>query len=147
VQEPIHAFSPYDLPFFEGEMRVPDSNWTILVQGNEKNLKVHNLSTAPYIFLTEESVIMKDALHWRTRREGDRILMRGMHRSVRRLMREAKLSLPDRERLPILCRGEEILWIPFVGVRDGIEARSTDNRRVLVRLDHELTDITNTEKT
>ena len=79
---------------------------------------------------------MKDTLHWRTRREGDRILMRGMHRSVRRLMREAKLSLADRASLPILCRGEEILWVPFVGVRDGVEACSNDDRYVLVRLDH-----------
>ena len=137
AEEKSNEICTYDLPFAEGRTRIPDSNWTVLAQKNEKNLKVHNLSTAPYIFLTEKSVIMKDALHWRARREGDRILMRGMHRSVRRLMREAGLSLADRARLPILCRGEEILWVPFVGARDGELARNAEQAYMMVQLETE----------
>ena len=69
---------------------------------------------------------MKGVLYWRSRREGDRILLRGMHRSVRRLMREAGIPLSDRTRLPMLCTDEEILWVPYVGARDGITAKQDE---------------------
>lgn len=77
---------------------------------------------------------MNDALLWRTRREGDRILAKGMHRSVRRLMREAGLTLEERQSLPILCMGEEILWVPFVAVRDGVGTRELTRDGVLVQV-------------
>lgn len=134
VRDPADEPIPYELAFAEGETPIPGMNWKISVHKSEKTLKVHNLSIAPYIILTEESAIMKNALRWRTRREGDRILMGGMHRSVRRLQREAGVSPEDRERLPILCRGEEILWVPFVGVRDGAGSTDPATEGVQVRL-------------
>ena len=77
---------------------------------------------------------MNDALFWRTRREGDRILARGMHRSVRRLMREAGLTLEERQALPILCMGEEILWVPYVAMRDGVGTTDPSCDGVLVQI-------------
>lgn len=69
---------------------------------------------------------MKNELYWRPRREGDRLLMGGMHRSVRKLYREAGLPLSERAALPLLCDGEGIVWVPHVGVRDGVEQSQTD---------------------
>lgn len=124
----------YTLPFSLGRTDIPDGNRYLAVREYEKNLKVHNLSIAPYIFLTDQSVIMNSALHWRTRKEGDRILMRGMHRSVRRLLRETGLSPRERASLPILCAGDDVLWVPFVGARDGAGADTPTEGSILVQL-------------
>lgn len=111
----------YRLPFSEGVVAIPNSNLRISVEKFEKKRKVHNLSTAPYIILTKNFDIMKNELYWRPRREGDRLLMGGMHRPVRKLYREARLPLSERAALPLLCDGEGIVWVPHVGVRDGVE--------------------------
>lgn len=124
----------YELPFCEGETKIPFSDLSVLVKKKEKNLKVHNLSTAPYIILTENFDIMKKELYWRPRREGDKLLMRGMHRSVRKLYREAGLSLELRARLPLLCDKEGIVWIPYIGMRDGVGCASPDQMGTYVAL-------------
>lgn len=122
----------YELPFREGEQMLPDGSMSVFVKKNDKNLKVHNLSTAPYIFLKKNFDIMKDRMYWRPRRDGDRILMGGMHREVRRLYREAGLSMDVRARLPLLCDEEGIVWIPYVGARDGAEERDLSHGGIFV---------------
>ena len=110
----------YQLPFCEGVTVLPCKNLSISVKIIEKNLKVHNLSTAPCIILKNDFDIMKSGLYWRARKAGDAIYMGGMHREVRKLYREAGLPLDLRANLPMLCDNEGIVWIPFVGVRDGV---------------------------
>ena len=110
----------YKLPFRMGETVFPDGSITVQVEKCAESVKVHNLSTAPYIILNEQSAIMERGLFWRSREEGDRILMGGMHRAVRRLYREAGVHPSLRARLPLLCDAEGIVWAPFCGVRDGV---------------------------
>lgn len=77
---------------------------------------------------------MKNELYWRPRREGDKILLRGMHRSVRRLYREAGFSLALRATLPLLCDATGIVWIPFVGTRDGVSLTQNVQEGTLIAL-------------
>ncbi len=112
----------YRLPFCEGLTLLPNGKLSISVKKVDKILKVHNLSTAPYIILKDISAIMESGLYWRPRRAGDRILMGGMHREVRKLYREAGLSLSMRANLPLLCDRDGIVWVPLAGVRDGVQA-------------------------
>ena len=116
----------YLLPFCMGETQLPNGFGSVLVEKSEKNLKVHNLSTDPYIILKEQSAIMESGLFWRPRREGDRILIGGMHRAVRKLYREAQIPLAMRAQIPLLCDADGIVWAPFCGVRDGIELAEKD---------------------
>lgn len=78
--------------------------------------QVYNLSTSAHINLDR----IKGQLHARPRREGDRILIGGMHRSVKKLISEKLSNLPLEERraLPVLCSGEEIVWIPGLEAAD-----------------------------
>lgn len=78
--------------------------------------QVYNLSTSTLINLDR----IKGQLYARPRREGDRILIGGMHRSVKKLISEklSNLSLEERRALPVLCCGEEIVWIPGLEVAD-----------------------------
>ena len=110
----------YCVPLQMGETRLPDGKTVAVVGDGADFLKIHKLSTAPHIILKNSSAIIKRELHWRPRREGDKILLRGMHRSVRKLYREAGLSLAQRATLPLLCDADGIVWIPLIGARDGV---------------------------
>lgn len=51
--------------------------------------------------------------------EGDRLLLRGMHRRVRKLFGAAGVPVAVRQRLPLLCDAAGLLWVPGIGQRDG----------------------------
>ncbi len=87
-------------------------------------LQVHNLSTKAYINLDR----IKGQLIARPRREGDRILIGGKHRSVKKLVSErlSELPLEKRRALPVVTDGEEIVWIPGLPVSDGYSAEKSE---------------------
>lgn len=77
---------------------------------------IYNLSTN----ITVSSAKLKGTLSARMRQPGDRVFVRGMHRSLKNLFREAGIPPELRRQLPIVCDGDGIVWIPFVAVRDGV---------------------------
>ncbi|MBE6632866.1 MAG: tRNA lysidine(34) synthetase TilS [Ruminococcaceae bacterium] len=107
--------------FSEGAFSLCDGRLTVSVRKSEKcegRQKIHNLSTAPCINFNGISDIMIEQLQWRARKAEDRILWQGRTRSIRRLYRLAGVPEGLRQALPVLCAGEELLWIPYVGVSD-----------------------------
>ncbi len=115
-------YEPIDLA--EGENRVADGI-LYLVRGELTNdfAQVYNLSTSALINLDR----IKGRLYARPRREGDRILIGGMHRSVKKLISEklSHLSLEQRRALPVICDGEEIVWIPGLDAADPYRGTTT----------------------
>lgn len=61
---------------------------------------------------------IKDDLFVRTRKEGDRILLHGIHKKLRKLQNETALPLALRTSLPLLCDKDGILWAPLTALRD-----------------------------
>ena len=102
----------------DGENRLSHGK-LILVSGKLTNTssQVYNLSTSALINADK----IKGQLRARPRREGDRILIGGMHRSVKKLISEkaSHIELSKRRTLPVICSGDEIVWVPFLGVADG----------------------------
>ena len=82
--------------------------------------QVYKLSTSALI----KADRINERLYARPRREGDRILIRGMHRSAKKLISEkaSHIGLSERRALPVICSGDEIVWIPFLDVADGWRA-------------------------
>lgn len=79
----------------------------------EVALAVFDGDTAPdMLWLPKDS----RELHWRSRRAGDKIALKGMngHKSVKAIMNEAALPPVERASLPLLVQGERVLWLPFV---------------------------------
>jgi tRNA(Ile)-lysidine synthetase-like protein len=74
------------------------------------------------------------SLYLRPRREGDRILLGGMHRRVRKLQNERGIPPALRDRLPLLCDGEGVLWVPGVGLRDGTSSKDAPTARITLTL-------------
>ncbi len=116
------APSDYRMELTAGEIAAPGAGWNISVvrvaggeTGNEpergKNAMIFPRAAA-------------DGAFFRPMREGDKIFTRGAHHVVRRLYREA--GIPPEERIcrPMLCKENEILWIPGVALRDGIEQKA-----------------------
>ena len=102
----------------EGENLLYQGKLT-LVSGELTNTssQVYNLSTSALINADK----IKRQLYARPRREGDRILIGGMHRSVKKLIpaKASHLELSVRRSLPVVCHGDEIVWVPFLGIADG----------------------------
>ena len=115
------AQADYCIAFCEGDTVITEAGFCICVEKCDEFTKINNLSTQSSINLYMKSAIMKNGLFWRPRREGDRLLIHGMHKKLRRLYREAGISPRTRARIPLLCDGEGIVWAPFVGVRDGLD--------------------------
>lgn len=110
---------PFCIPFGVGDFKLPDGA-RLSVTYCQKPIKVHNLSTPPYINLIPAfDIITKDAV-WRPMRPRDRIQRGGMHRRVRRLYAEMSLSPEARRRLPLLACGDAILYAPGIGPCDAL---------------------------
>ncbi len=115
------APATYTLPFSIGDSTIPGTDVRISVRKTEKNGNVHNLSTPSYINLTVGfDIITKDA-HWRPCRPGEKLLLGGMHRPLRKCYAARGFSPEVRAKMPLLCDGEGVLWAPGVGLRDGVD--------------------------
>lgn len=112
------------LPLSLGETLASGTGVRICVTRIDETIKIHNLSTVPHIILSGEFDIMKSGAYWRTRREGDLLLLRGMHRKLRRLQNEAGLSPRQRCTLPLLCDGAGVLWAPLIGHSDRLPVKT-----------------------
>ena len=77
------------------------------------------------ILLSIESDTIDGALVARSRAPGDKILLGGMHKSVKKLYNEKKIPLELRNRIPIICDKSGIIAIPFIGIRDGARAKQS----------------------
>lgn len=102
---------------------------------NAKN--IYNSATQIYIrFDTIDAWCPSQDIVLRTRTPGDRILSRGMHRSLRTLCNAAKLDERTRRELLVFTCSDELLWVPGLAVRDNIaippDAVQDDDLTILV---------------
>lgn len=117
---PIH-FAPWEIPLHMGENSLPDGSMLYLSTESEEDVKKYTI-TQQNIY----KLLIKDTLNFatiegtivaRSRKAGDRILSGGMHRSVKKLYCDQKLSLSERSASPLICDANQILWIPALGKR------------------------------
>lgn len=108
--------NPFSLPFFEGERRL-DNGTTIKIEKNPSCKASKNS-----VFLDVKCDAINSSSHFRSRREGDTILTKGMHKRVKKLLNEKNIPISDRSNLPFLVSNEEILWIPTVAACDTVKS-------------------------
>ncbi|MBQ8717701.1 MAG: tRNA lysidine(34) synthetase TilS [Clostridia bacterium] len=120
------------LPLCEGVHHIDDLGVTLTVQKlpaqsddfgdhvtkNQIFLKNPQKVYNPFIHDTLTFDTIQSDAYFRLRRDGDVLRLRGMHRSVRKLQNEIGMPPSLRCRLPMLCDGDGVLWLPFVGRRD-----------------------------
>ena len=128
---PPEEKTPIELPpFGEGEWNL--SGITIRVEAG-KTL------TRPQKNACVLSLEQGRPLAWRLRRPGEEIFLRGHHRQLRKCYREAAISPYFRERMPLLCDEDGVVFAPYVGTRDGVAKNEQNLYTVRVFLPDEET--------
>ena len=117
------GYEPFETVASKGVNEISQINAEIVISLSQEAVNIYKNS----IQLSIDSATIDGALTLRSRRQGDRILMGGMHKSVKKLMCDKKVPLELRERIPLLCDAKGIVAIPLVGERDG--ARMNKNTR------------------
>ncbi len=76
--------------------------------------------------------IIKDDCLIRARKSEDRILLfpRLVTKTLKKLFNEAKIPVEKRDIIPLLARGNQVLWVPNLGI-DASAAVSRDTERIL----------------
>ncbi|MGM9679912.1 MAG: tRNA lysidine(34) synthetase TilS [Eubacteriales bacterium] len=69
-----------------------------------------------------------DNLLVRNRADGDRIRYGGISRSVKKLFWEKKIPIDRRDKIPIICQKDEILWIPGFPLCDRIRSETASGQ-------------------
>ncbi|MCR5303535.1 MAG: tRNA lysidine(34) synthetase TilS [Lachnospiraceae bacterium] len=60
---------------------------------------------------------------WRTRRQGDYIIYgAGQRKTIKKLFIDKKIPRDSRDSIPLLCDGDEVLWIPGIMVSERYKA-------------------------
>lgn len=125
-------------PLEPGENLLPGGCTVVIAENscedgeNGKNINIiYKVATKAHLSADK----IKGTLYARPRRAGDRILMGGMHKSLKKLLCDRGVPPADRASLPIICDDDGIAAVPFVGVRDDLRVkRPGDERCVTIYL-------------
>ena len=125
----------YTLPLTVGEQKILNTDISVCITPIE-NFNDTDMSTENILVLVGEWKDLQQTLTWRNRREGDVILRGKMHRQLRRLWAERGIPTELRRALPLLCRGEDIVWAPFVGTSDDfVQKRAREDSSLAYKIE------------
>lgn len=74
-------------------------------------------------------------IQYRCRQNGDRLRMRGVNRSVKKLFSESKLPVSLRDHVPVFYDDKGVFCIPFVGTADRVYMRAQGPASFLLRVE------------
>lgn len=133
--------TPFDVPLSEGslspssccqmQVSLTDRGCDIslsLTLNREKSINsknVYKLDIRAHIISDKinKLSLSENRLRLRTRRPGDRIASGGINKSIKKLMCDRSLPRAARDRIPLLCLGDEVLWVPGVATADQTKCR------------------------
>ena len=107
----------FELTLTEGENLLPDGSRLTLSDQAEPDGDV-----TTKLLLGRKATIVA-----RNRREGDRIRVKGVNKSLKKLMCDNKIDLSLRDKLPVVCDEEGIVFVPFIGVCDRVKTKKNKN--------------------
>ena len=109
----------YSLLLEEGNNPISQTKCEIIIVNSQNTKNVYKNSISMFF----DSAKINGRILARSRLPQDKILMGGMHKSVKKLMCDKKIPIDLRPRLPIICDDEGVIAIPLVGVRDGVKGK------------------------
>lgn len=118
------AFSDchYSLTLCDGKNEIPEAGVEIFLNDCDYSKNIYKKST----LLSIASATINGKLVARERQSGDKILLGGMHKSLKKLFCDKKIPLELRSRIPVICDDNGILAVPFIGIRDGAKIKDYD---------------------
>ena len=117
-----------------GENPLPEIR-AVLTRSAPERGKARNIHKKLLIIHAASDRIKGD-LFAREIRAGDRVQMNGMSKSVKRALCDLGVDAEARRRIPLVCDGDGVFWIPGLGLCD--RARDPEADYVFtMRLDYE----------
>lgn len=112
----------YNLRLNFGENLIPDINAAVFIKNTKCSDKTHDKLKNIYkksttTFISFDTIV--EGLYARPKKDGDKILHGGVHKKLKKLYCEKKLTLDKRASLPIFHDRDGIVWIPDIALRDG----------------------------
>ena len=68
-------------------------------------------------------------IYARQRKTGDKITVKGINKSLKKLFIDMKIPKEYRDSIPIICDDKGIIYVPFVGVSDRAYPLNADNKK------------------
>lgn len=99
----------YALPE-SGEIWIAEANWSLRVWVSEKKEEIFS-DACTNVFDYDK---IDQTLFCRTRKAGDWLRLPGGRKKLKALFIDEKLPAAEREEMPLIAMGQEILWIPFL---------------------------------
>lgn len=75
---------------------------------------------------------IKGQLYVRNRLDGDKYTFGKISRKVKKLFCDAKIPLEERDKLPVFCDNDGIVWIPGFPPRDDVKAETNTNSTLYI---------------
>lgn len=125
----LHASPPtpagdYSVDLTEGVNTISDIHAQIIMGNSQNAINIYKKSILMYL----DSDKINGTLKARSRKAGDRIMFRGVNKSVKKLLCDLKIPLELRYRLPVICDSDGIVAIPFAAMRDGAELKDGEGK-------------------
>ena len=120
-QDEVITPSPvaFEIEAHRGENFISQINAEIVIGKSQSEINIYKKS----IQFTINSAKINGTFTLRERRAGDKIVMGGMHKSVKKLMCDKKIPAEIRGRIPMICYEDEIIAIPFLGASDKVNPK------------------------
>ncbi len=77
---------------------------------------------------------IKGSLRVRNRITGDKICIRGINRSLKKLFIDNKIPKEYRDIIPIIFDDEGIIYVPFIGISDRVKPTSQSNNKTITTI-------------
>lgn len=122
----------YEVTLVEGINDISAVRGQIIIGNSQSAINIYKKSIPMYF----DSDKIFGVLRARNRRAGDKITVRGVNKSVKKLMSDKKIPLELRYRLPVICDDHGIVAVPMCETRDGARpsANGTHNLSVCIGL-------------
>lgn len=123
----------YEVALVEEKTDISAIGGQIIIGNSQTPINIYKKSIPMYF----DSAKIYGVLRARNRRAGDKIKVRGVNRSVKKLMCDKKIPLELRYRLPVICDDLGIVAVPMCEVRDGARPaeHSAAENTLAVRID------------
>ncbi len=109
----------YSVRLLDGKNRISQINCEIFIKRTQSAKNIYKTAT----LLSLDFATIKGELVARSKKAGDKIRIGGMSKSIKKLMNERGVPLELRSRLPIICDGDEVIAVPYLGVCDRARVR------------------------
>lgn len=128
------VIADYNVALGLGINLIPGSDFAVLLSETDNANEMLKSGDEIYRLYTSARIknVKIHSLRARTKKDGDTIRTGGMTKKVKKLLCEKKISLSDRASIPMICEGEELIYVPICAVCDRVHSKNNSDLTVYI---------------